>query len=854
MKRFFVALVLSASCVGAPSEPAASNDSLVLNEQEYLEKRGLNVMLAHDFYAEGHQGGVGIVQNGHRVATNGDVRLSPTPGQWQPIPAVGSRVVDRASGEISVHMRYPDEKLHRKGFNPLSYPDLVLGYTVKVRPDGAAFRITVDLDEPLPAQWVGKVAFNLELFPGLLFGRSYQVGDAFGIFPRQAIGPGKSTGGEYQLQPLGSGKTLTVAPESDAQRLVIETVRGGELQLLDGRTQHNNGWFVVRAPLAAGATRGALEWKVTANALRDFMTPPVLQVSQVGYHPRQPKVAIIEMDKHDTGTGPATLFRTTTAGLQKVMERAPAEWGRFLRYRYARFDFSEVTGPGMYVLAYGGQRSRPFAIDDGVFDRGVWQPTVEYFLPVQMCHMRVRERYRVWHGLCHDDDARMAPENHNHFDGYVQAARLTRFGDGDLVPGLGRGGWHDAGDYDLRIESQAATVHGLALAWERFRPQYDNTTIDQGTLTADIHRPDGKPDVLQQIEHGALSIVAGYKALGRLYRGIQDASLVQYTHLGDAATMTDRQVFKGDLGAVLPALKEAALAGSQEEPDLGRLPRLGLAGSPDDRWVFTEVNAVHEYGAVAALAAAARALRGFNDTLADDCGRIAQEVWAAVKQDVGGGVQVGVERLQAAIDLLQTTGDAKYRDAIVASADFVAAHPEKAAWLGARALAHVEDSAFREKVRATLRTHRAAVDALERETPYGIPYRPKIWGAAWEVQRLGFEQYFLHDGAPDIFPATYMLQALNFVLGVHPGPNNASLVSGVGAESVTTAYGVNRADESYIPGGVVSGTALIRPDLPELLEWPYLWQQTEYCLGHPTSDYVFLVLAADAILSGATRQ
>ena len=28
----------------------------------------------------------------------------------------------------------------------------------------------------------------------------------------------------------------------------------------------------------------------------------------------------------------------------------------------------------------------------------------------------------------------------------------------------------------------------------------------------------------------------------------------------------------------------------------------------------------------------------------------------------------------------------------------------------------------------------------------------------------------------------------------------------------------NRADSSYIPGGVVSGTALIRPDFPELKE------------------------------------
>jgi hypothetical protein len=73
-------------------------------------------------------------------------------------------------------------------------------------------------------------------------------------------------------------------------------------------------------------------------------------------------------------------------------------------------------------------------------------------------------------------------------------------------------------------------------------------------------------------------------------------------------------------------------------------------------------------------------------------------------------------------------------------------------------------------------------------------------------------------------------------------------VSGVGAKSLIPGYGVNRADWSYIPGGIGSGTALIRPDYPELLEFPYLWQQTEYCMGNATSDYVFLIAAAMHLL------
>ena len=144
-----------------PSAPV-----LQLNELEYLEMPGLNVMLAHDYYPEGHQGGVGIIQNGQRVATNGDLRLDRTPGQWQPVPKVGKRVVDKATGEISLRAEYPDESKNRKGFNPVDYPDLRFAYTVRVRPEGAAFRILVDLEQPLPDEWIGKVGFNMELFPG----------------------------------------------------------------------------------------------------------------------------------------------------------------------------------------------------------------------------------------------------------------------------------------------------------------------------------------------------------------------------------------------------------------------------------------------------------------------------------------------------------------------------------------------------------------------------------------------------------------------------------------------------------------------------------------------------------------
>jgi endoglucanase len=595
-----VALVLAAlvafgssafAAAAIPEGPAPAG--LHLNELEYLEMPGLNVMLAHDYYPEGHQGGVGIIQNGQRVATNGDLRLDRTPGQWQPVPKVGKRVVDKATGEISLRAEYPDEAKNRKGFNPVDYPDLAFAYTVRVRPEGQAFRILVDLEQPLPDEWIGKVGFNMELFPGILFGKTFATETTTGIFPRQADGPGGlDTKGEYQIAPLATGKRLVIAPESERQRLAIEDVKGGGLELVDGRGQHNNGWFVVRSLVPKGATTGAVEWRVTPHAIPGFTAEPTVQVSQVGYHPKQQKWALVETDPRDTRRLPVIVSRITGTGvLETAMQASPQDWGRFLRYDYLRLDFTSVETPGMYVVSYGAARSNPFRIGADVYQRHVWQPTVDSFLPIQMCHVRVNERYRVWHDACHLDDARMAPVDHNHFDGYLQGpSTLTKYAPGEPVPGLDRGGWHDAGDDDLRVESQADTMHGLALAWEAFHPDYDDTTVDQKLRVVEMHQPDGKPDVLQQIEHGALTVVGGYRALGRFYRGIISPTLRQYTHLGDFAAQTDNVVYD-------PKTAPA------DAPPVGT----GVPGSPDDRWVFTEQNPRRELGAAAGLAASARA-------------------------------------------------------------------------------------------------------------------------------------------------------------------------------------------------------------------------------------------------------
>ena len=88
-----------------------------------------------------------------------------------------------------------------------------------------------------------------------------------GIFPRQANGPTYfNANKEAEAMPLAEGNRLVVAPESDLLRMVIESANA-KLQLLDGSLQHNNGWFTVRSLVPAGATKGAIQWKISPNVI-----------------------------------------------------------------------------------------------------------------------------------------------------------------------------------------------------------------------------------------------------------------------------------------------------------------------------------------------------------------------------------------------------------------------------------------------------------------------------------------------------------------------------------------------------------------------------------------------------------
>ena len=177
-----------------------------------------------------------------------------------------------------------------------------------------------------------------------------------GIFPRQFNDLlQRPTGGRLLAQPLAKGQYLSVVPEN-AQETIQFAADGQELELLDGRGEHNNGWFIVRTLAQKGKLKEAVSLTIMPSYAPNWRYEPVIQVSQVGYHPKQTKRAVIEIDPRAEDIPIVSLLKINPQGGTETVKSIRADrWGEFLRYQYLHFDFSEVEEPGIYQIHFAGQ-------------------------------------------------------------------------------------------------------------------------------------------------------------------------------------------------------------------------------------------------------------------------------------------------------------------------------------------------------------------------------------------------------------------------------------------------------------------------------------------------------------------
>jgi hypothetical protein len=167
-------------------------------------------------------------------------------------------------------------------------------------------------------------------------------------------------------------------------------------------------------------------------------------------------------------------------------------------------------------------------------------------------------------------------------------------------------------------------------------------------------------------------------------------------------------------------------------------------------------------------------------------------------------------------------------------------------WAAVHALPYM-DADFRKQLESAVRTYVAQLDKELASMPFGVPPTRGGWGGSAGVMDLGIRMYFLHRAFPEIASKDYTLRAAHFILGTHP-VSSRSYVSGVGTRSHLIAYGNNRADHSYIPGGVIPGYVIIQPDLPECMDdFGFLWFTHEYVIT-AASHWILAANAADALV------
>ena len=861
MKKNLLSIILLTAAVGA------SGQELQLNDKEYFERQGVNVLVFSNSFNGGFNdeknSGIEIVHHGVRTVQGGAVRLNNTPEQWDLVPKMTSRKVDRENNSIEVALRYNDYDFDSR---------------VVVTSKGAGVEIAVWLDKPVPEALAGEAGFNMEFLPSQYWLKTFVMDGRLNRFPRYATSQtitrpnaqkprqfkgfktydDRGTNRFIDPLPMDSGHTILMAQDAP-ERMIRISSTDGMLKLYDGRMLAQNGWFVLRSVLPKGKTGKVLTWMVEPHAIEGWIREPNIGFSQVGYMLEQPKVAVIELDKKDTPQSSASLFRINEDGTEEEAFKGGIQtWGPYFKYNYVKFDFSSVTQPGIYYIKYGNTKTNNFLIDNHVYDK-ITDATTDVWVPIHMNHMYVNEGYRTWHGEPFKEGYLQAPES-DHFDLHSQGATTdTKYKPLELIPGLNVGGFFDAGDFDIETGSNINVVQNFIRTWELFKPQRDETFVSQKQRYVDLHRPDGVPDILQFIEHGTLNLVAQAEQIGHMSQTLSNSVLDNYHHLGDAASITDGLHYD-------PSLKPYEVSADGKR-----------SGTPDDMWAFTTRSPQLDLRAATMFAAASRALKGYNDDLADraltQSKHLMQEATQLLNQQRNRDEQAEqdfnwidgtedndstpeknrrrlMERsrrnsrelgdLNTNLQLFAATQEKQYLDNFEKQIwDALELSVPRTMQTALDAIPYMYE-AYKQKLRPYVAKYNEYIKNFDKVNPYGVPIGLGNWAGVNMVLNFGIAVNYAHIYYPDIVSKNEIYRVANWLYGCHPY-HNYSFVAVVGAARPKQVfYGNNRADFSFIPGNVAPGLLFRKPDHFENFDdWPFLWGQNEGTIAGNTQYVIF---------------
>jgi hypothetical protein len=818
MKKLFYLIT------GLLATTTLSAQDLQLNDLEYFERQGVNILVFSNSFNGGFNdeknSGIEIIHHGVRTIQGGAVRLNNTPEQWDLVPMMTDRKVNHEKGTIEVALRYADYDFNSR---------------IVVTAKGKAVEIAVWLDKPVPEKLAGEAGLNIEFLPSQYWLKTYTMDGRLGRLPRYATSQtitrpnsekprqfkgfktydDRGTDRFVDPLPLETGHDIMLATDTP-ERMIRISSDDAELKLYDGRMLAQNGWFVLRSVLPKGKTGKVVTWTVEPHAIPNWIREPNIGFSQVGYIPEQPKVAVIELDKNDVQNGSASLMRLNPDGTTTVAYAATVKtWGPYYKYNYVKFDFSSVKEPGVYYIQYGKTKTNDFLIDEHVYDK-ITDATTDVWVPIHMNHMYVTEGYRTWHGEPFKEGYLQAPES-DHFDLHSQGKSTdTKYKPYELIPGLNVGGFFDAGDFDIETGSNINVVQNFIRTWELFHPQRDETFVSQEQRYVELHRPDGKPDILQFIEHGVLNLVKQAEQIGHMSQTLSNSVLDNYHHLGDAASITDGLHYD-------PSLKPYEISADGKR-----------SGTPDDMWAFTTRNPRLDLQAAGVFSSAARVLKGYNDDLAARAQKQADRLRKEANELIAKRPNRRDRQADADNDWLTGIGDGTTTGASQFSRNVIRNLQTMLDSIP------MKDATYKDKLRPAVKQYAEYIKSFDKQNPYGVPIGLGNWAGVNAVLNFGITVNYAHIYYPDIVSKDEVYRVANWLYGCHPY-HNYSFVAVVGAARPKQVfYGNNRADFSAIPGNVAPGLLFRKPDHFENFDdWPFLWGQNEGTIAGNTQYVIF---------------
>ena len=574
--------------------------------------------------------------------------------------------------------------------------------------------------------------------------------------------PAKYAGGSHYVAT--NVRKLECHLGDPAFNLVLECASG--FSVSDERR-----WGGQRYRISAGIARYRREGSIDI-----FLTLPQLpadagaavRYSRIGYPVDGAKVVVLEWPKHASRPDDHLRLEGQDGAVIKEGRFGKTEQCDYMQSKFASFDFTELKQPGEYRVVWS-HGAVEFPIRQSVFEDRLWAPTLDFFMPFQMCHADVDLGDLPDHRRCHLDDATRVPANFPGVDAFRSyECKGTPYKAGQAVP-CANGGWHDAGDCDVNINAQSFTVWILSLAYEEFGIDRDVGALDVEAQAYTAGKPDGVPDIVQQIEWGALWLLSMLQPDGRTFVG------------------------------VVAQPQRYSLGGKKWSEATDNQP-----GTGDERHLYVDYHADLQLMQATGLSAASRALAKARPELAKKClegARKAFEYFRTHKEVYRRTVYFNPHRkgrdgavAAALAELYLTTRDPAYLRQLedmgqtIRELSFSWPHISSTTastyWYAPPVLARLHgvlaEGALKEAVMATCR--RAAESQAGQEAPRPWPFHYwhfGKWGNNSACVVRAFDAYWLGKVVPDVFSAADALRSMLWIYGLHP-LNDRVFVSGIG--------------------------------------------------------------------------